>query len=271
MTRATDLSYLEYQYGDAAKLRVRAETHRLYSERPDDLQDWLLGHIDLGSGQQLVDVGCGTGWLHPALTARGVRVVGLDRSFGMVAETRLQARAHRLRVTALRADAQQLPLRDACCDRATALHMLFHVPDVRRALRELRRVLRPGGRVVVSTNAADHSRRLYELHAEAARALGYTPTGPPGDHFTLADLPVVREVFPTATRATRADAFLFRDTGAVLRFYATSRVDAIREFRSDGAHRAPLLEALGQRVEAAIARDGVFRVPKDSGCFVAVV
>ena len=41
--RSTDPPYLRYQYGDAEKLRIRGETHRLHSERPDDLQDRSLG------------------------------------------------------------------------------------------------------------------------------------------------------------------------------------------------------------------------------------
>ena len=123
----------------------------------------------------------------------------------------------------------------------------------------------------MSTNAADHSRRLYDVHAEAARALGYTPSDPAGSQFTLDDLPLVRELFPKAVRHVRPDAFVFKSTDAALRFYATGRVDAIQEFRGDGEHRAKFLDAVGERVEAEIAREGVFRVPKDSGCIVAVV
>jgi SAM-dependent methyltransferase len=78
VSRSTDAEYLRYQYGDAEKLRVRAETHRLYSERPDDMRDWLLGRMAAEPGHLLLDVGCGTGWLHPALAAREVRVLGFD-------------------------------------------------------------------------------------------------------------------------------------------------------------------------------------------------
>lgn len=269
--RATDAEYLQYQYGDAEKLRIRAETHRRYSERPDDMLHWMVGFVDPRPGLQLVDVGCGTGWMHPELTSRGASVVGLDSSIGMVEETRQQATRDRLPVVVVQGDAQRLPLRDGCCDRATAIHVLFHVPDVRRALREMRRVLRPGGRVVVTTNAGDHSRRLFDVHAAAACELGYTPTEPAGAHFTLDDLDLVREVFPVAERHVRSDAFVFRDTDAALRFYATGRVDAIREWRGDGSHRARLLVAVGRRVTAAIAKEGAFRVPKDSGCFMAAV
>ena len=57
-------------------------------------------------------------------------------------------------------DVQALPFPDASFDCAVAAWMLYHVPDVDRALGELARVLRPGGRLVAVTNYLDH---LYEL------------------------------------------------------------------------------------------------------------
>jgi len=269
--RSTDPPYLRYQYGDAEKLRIRGETHRLHSERPDDLQDWVLSLLGIRAGQRVVDVGCGTGWLHPALSGRGAAVVGLDASFGMAAETRRRAARERLPLAALQADAQRLPLADSSFDRAVAVHVLFHVPDVRRALVEMRRVLVPGGRVLVTTNAADHSLRLHEMHAEAARSLGYTPTEPAGSHFTLDDFDLVREVFPTAECHVRRDAFVFREPEPALRFYATGRVDGIREWDPAGAYRPALLRAVRARIAGEIGREGCFRVPKDSGCFTATV
>ncbi len=270
---SVDPEYLRFQYGDNERLRVRIETHRRYSERPDDFVDWALGHAALRPGQRLLDVGCGDGGCHAPLCRRGVRVVGLDRSAGMVRAARQRAIAEAAGPPApvLQGDAQALPIGNACVDRALAAHMLYHVPDVRAALRELRRVLRPGGRVILTTNAADHSQRLYALHAAAARALGYTPTEPPGAHFSLDHLELVREVFPGADRHVRRDAFVFPDAAPALRYYASGRVDGIRERVPDGAHRPALLAAVEARIKEIVAREGAFRVPKDAGCFVADV
>ncbi len=65
--RSTDRAYLQYQYRDSEKLRVRAETHRRYTESPDRFAEQLLGHLALQSGQRLLDVGCGPGTFHAAL------------------------------------------------------------------------------------------------------------------------------------------------------------------------------------------------------------
>jgi SAM-dependent methyltransferase len=268
--RAVDPAYLRYQYGDTERLHIRAETHRRYSERPDNFLEWVLGHLAPEAGDLVLDVGCGYGAYHPRLGARGARLLGLDRSFAMVAAAHRQAVGGRLPVVTVQGDAEALPVRDGRFHRVLCAHVLFHVPDVTAALRELRRVLRPGGRLVLTTNLPDHLARLYDVHAAAARDLGYTPA-PFGSRFHLGHLDVVRSVFPRAERYGRPDAFVFPTVEPALRFYASSRVDALLDRPADGSHRPRLLAAVGERIAAVIARVGVFRVPKGAGCFVATV
>ena len=154
----------------------------------------------------------------------------------------------------------------------TANHMLYHVPDQERALRELRRVLKPGGRVVMATNAADHGQRFRVLHAEVAGQLGYTSAGSSAGRFTLDDLPLVRRVFADAERHVVRNAFVFPTAEAALAYYASGRVDAITEREEQTAVTGEkLLPIMAARIEAVIERKGVFRVSKDAGCFVASV
>jgi quercetin dioxygenase-like cupin family protein len=73
------------------------------------------------------------------------------------------------------ADAQALSFQSASVDRMLCVGVLYHVLGCERALREMRRVLRDGGRAVISTNGAYAMRRIAELHAEAAREHGHEP------------------------------------------------------------------------------------------------
>ena len=269
--RSIDPAYLRYQYGTAEKLNIRIASHERYSERAQDFRAWVLQRLDLAPGLTVLDVGCGSGAFHRDLGRHGTRIIGCDRSPGMVQEVLAQAAQYRLPVGACQAEAEALPFAAGSCDRVMANHMLYHVPDQEQALRELRRVLKPGGRVVMATNAADHGRRFRVLHDEVAGELGYTPTGNLAGRFTLNDLPLVQRVFADAERHVVRSAFVFPTAEAALAYYASGLVDGIAERDADGSHRGKLLPIMAARIEAIIEREGVFRVPKDAGCFVASV
>ena len=173
--------------------------------------DWVLDHLDPKPGESVLDIGCGRGSYHIPLAKRGVRVIlALDSSAGMVSTSQRQANTHGLPVVAIEASAEHIPAPDASYDLGMANHVLFHVADVTVALRELRRVLKSGGRAVLTTASADSAKRLESLHREAALRLGYQPTGRVIDRFNMDHLDVVRSAFPTAQRDIRDDAFVFR-------------------------------------------------------------
>jgi 2-polyprenyl-6-hydroxyphenyl methylase/3-demethylubiquinone-9 3-methyltransferase len=98
-------------------------------------------------GAVLVDLGCGAGLLAPHLAGKGYRHVGVD----LTASALQQASAHG--VVPLRADVTAVPLADACADVVAAGEILEHVPDLRGAVREACRLLRPGGLLVIDTLA----------------------------------------------------------------------------------------------------------------------
>jgi ubiquinone/menaquinone biosynthesis C-methylase UbiE len=267
--RALDPAYLRDQYGTTHKLDARIEAHQRYSERPDDYLDWILDRLDPQPGDLAIDVGCGKGSYHPRLVARGVRaILGLDASSAMVAATQRQANEQGWPVVAIEASAEQLPVPDGSYDVAMANHVLFLIADQRAALRELRRVLKPSGRVVLSTNAEDHSARLLALHRTAAQKLDYTPVDRVTDRFNLGHQALVEEVFPTAECFLRQDAFIFPSTEAALSYYASGLIDALVDPPADGSHRAGLLSVVGDAIEAIIRREDVFRVAKNTGCFI---
>jgi SAM-dependent methyltransferase len=164
---------------------------------------WLI--CDPQSGESVVDVGCGNGAYLAELARRGFagRVIGADLSLGMLQASRNAIRRAREGGTAVAGDAAALvagdaaalPLRDGSADLTLAMHMLYHVPDPAAAVRELRRVTRPRGRVVVGLNGADHLRELRALIAAAGGDF------PPGELIRLDEgEALLRSVFPSVTR-----------------------------------------------------------------------
>ena len=254
-SRLTDPAYLRFQYGDDERLRVRIATHERYSEKGVPFPTWVLRHVAAVPGQRLLDVGSGPGQYHPGL--RGVQIVALDRSAGMLAK---------VAVPAVRADAQALPFADGSFDRAMALHVLQHVPDRLAALGELRRVVAAGGRVVVATNSRTSVRALFDLTDGIARELGVGEVGGVGLRFALEDSELVRSVFPDARVEIYDDAFRFPSAEPVLAYVGSMSTGLLPP-----DVRAELFRRLAARIDAIVRRDGVFRVPKRAGCFVADV
>lgn len=116
-----------------------------YYERPAMLE--LIGEP---TGRSILDAGCGSGALSVELRERGALIAGFDASTAMVeiARQRLGDDAD-LRVADL---GQPLPYADAAFDDVVASLVLHYLRDWRAPLAELRRVLRPGGRLILSVN-----------------------------------------------------------------------------------------------------------------------
>ena len=137
-----------------------------YYERPAMLE--LAGDV---AGRRILDAGCGSGPLFAALRDRGAVVTGFDKSAGMLelARRRLGASAD-LRVADL---GGPLPFPDGRFDDVVASLVLHYLEDWGPPLAELRRVLKPGGRLLVSV---EHPFAITLMHREAGRKADYFAT-----------------------------------------------------------------------------------------------
>jgi SAM-dependent methyltransferase len=150
----------------------------------------LIEFAGVSAGDRVLDVGCGTGSLtaalagHPNLAA----IVGIDLAEPYVAFTRRQLDDPRVKVEV--GDACALPYPDHAFDRAFSLLVLQFMPEPEVAVREMRRVVRPGGTVAAavwdSYGGLPHIRMLWDTAAAldpaaaGARAL-FRPLNRPGE------------------------------------------------------------------------------------------
>jgi ubiquinone/menaquinone biosynthesis C-methylase UbiE len=157
-----------------------------FYDRTRSLSSATMGRVvpllrrELGAGPCL-EIGVGTGRIALPLSASGTDMVGLDLSQPMM--QRLVANAgNRLPFPLLVADAGSLPLRDDSFAGALAVHVLHLIPEWRRAVGELARVVRPGGAIVIDIGLQTEG-PWRDLLIEFARAAGI-----PGHHRGLNEI-----------------------------------------------------------------------------------
>lgn len=166
MRSITDQKYLkEQQYKTADNLQARINLHTRFSTNPYPWFSWVYDHLELQPGMRVLEAGCGPGslWAHnQARLPADLRLFLGDLSAGMVREAR-QKNSHPPIFRFLCLDAQHIPFPDGSFDVVIANHMLYHVPDLPQAVREIARVLRPGGRLFAATNGERHMGELHDL------------------------------------------------------------------------------------------------------------
>jgi 2-polyprenyl-3-methyl-5-hydroxy-6-metoxy-1,4-benzoquinol methylase len=133
-----------YFYDTIAETFDRVANPYDLTRRLEIVFDELLGGENL-RGRSLLDVGCGTGWFSQRAAARGARVTSLDIGLALLGQVPAKVQSARIA-----ADACALPFPDGVYDVIVSSECIEHTLDPRLALRELCRVTRPGGVLVVT-------------------------------------------------------------------------------------------------------------------------
>jgi len=265
-TRRTDPEYLRrHQYADSRNLDARFQLHDRFSANQYGWHEWVFDHLDLPAEARILELGCGQGffWQKNAarLPARWAPVL-TDLSPGMLAD------AHRALavlpldhldapIRLVNADARHLPWPDDQFDAVMANHMLYHVPDRPLALAEIRRVLRPDGRLYAATNGVGH---LAQLHRLANDVYGETnPAGAGHWGFSLENgAAQLKAHFQQVDLDRYDDHLAVTDPEAVVAF-----VRSVRDLPPDRERD------LRRRLTRCFDADGAFTIAKDSGLFIA--
>jgi ubiquinone biosynthesis O-methyltransferase len=121
---------------------IGATTERLESQ----LVLELVGDV---GGRKILDIGCGDGEFALELAKRGAVVTGIDAAAAMIDTAKRRASQHNVDITFQVAMAEQLPFPDERFDVVTAITILCFVEDAKPVFREIARVLKPGGRLII--------------------------------------------------------------------------------------------------------------------------
>jgi ubiquinone/menaquinone biosynthesis C-methylase UbiE len=255
-------------YADDRHLRSRMAIYA-YAEtaaRPG----WRTSMIAWDGTQIVADVGCGNGFDLRQIVPQGRcrHAIGLDLSAGMLRS--LQDLRHAGSLALVQADAQRLPLPDEGVDVAMAMHMLYHVPDLPAAVRELRRVTKRGGTVLASTNSSAHLAEINELLDEAVSSqLGRPLQASPGpDSFTTqSGAAILSQEFSSVTLRAFDVPLSIPAAQPVIGYIASIR-EPILAWIGEPLDFDAVLDDIAVKVERVIQAQGSFRTSTRMGVFI---
>jgi ubiquinone/menaquinone biosynthesis C-methylase UbiE len=263
MSSAPDQAHLlANQYQNASHFNARLALHARFSVNRYGWNRWVFDQYELPAQAQVLELGCGPGTLWAKNRERipaGWNILLSDFSGGMLEDARrnLAGVSHPFQFRQV--DALAIPLPDGSLDAVIANHMLYHVPDRPRAFAEIRRVLKPDGKLYAATNGVDHLRELAELQARVGLPdlLAGTTAAFGLETGTVQLAPwfaqVVQRRYEDALHVTSAEPLI----AYIESMYGAKGIDAAR--------RATLTALIA----GELARHGAIQLTKSTGLFIA--
>jgi ubiquinone/menaquinone biosynthesis C-methylase UbiE len=169
----TDKERILEQYQTSNNLSARIALHERFSTRKGAFHAWLFDHLKVPEQGRVLELGTGSAKLWQVNCDRipqGWTITLSDLSEGMLADAKKNIADSSNTFLFQQVDAQAIPFEDSSFDIVMANYMLYHVPDVDKALSEVRRVLKPDGRFYAGTGGLDHMKELddfMEAHMSA--------------------------------------------------------------------------------------------------------
>lgn len=265
MSEQQDPDFLKNEeYGAAGDLQTRIRIQEAHRTNPQNWFHWLFERYNLPAHSRVLELGCGSGELWLKNLDRlppNLEVLLSDFSFGMVQAARSTPLGEDPQFSFAVLDAQAVPFPEARFDAVIGNGLLDHLPQRRRALDEIRRVLKLGGRFFTTTGGRTH---LQEIEDVVKPFLAQADFGGDPERFGLENGArilsgwferVRRERYPDELRFEQAEPLLayVLSEGAVRKVLAGEKLARFREF-----------------IEERLARLGALRVTSNKGLFIAL-
>lgn len=270
MSSMSDKANVSEQYKSDQNLSIRMQLHAKYSTNKYGLYNWMFDKYRFSStsGQtpqscRILELGCGTASFWDSRIDKlpaGALLVLTDMSEHMT-ELVWNKHSSHANLIVQRADIQSLPFPDSSFDYVIANHMLYHVPDLPKAVSEVRRVLNPHGEFYAATNG-DEGMSKYLHHALKDFNSSINAFGEEACSFTLQNgNAVLSKYFGNVEAQEYEDSLMITDTQAL--------VDWLLSTISITGIPAEKLDGIYDYYESIRIRDGAISIPKQVGMFVS--
>jgi len=263
----TKISLRDDQYRNGDNLNARIAIHALFSTNPLNWFCWIFDHIKVPAQASILELGCGQGNFWRENIDRlpdGWLVTLSDLSPGMLEGTRaiLAESGFPFRFEII--NAEEIPLADASLDVVIANHMIYHIPDRNKGIAEMRRVLKPGGRLYAATNGENHMRELHELSFQAGIDMRTMRQALGPFNFNMENGgEQLRTYFDHVELIPYEDGLRITDAEVVLNYALSMGSFSVNPITEEQ------LEHLRSLVQAEINTRGAFYVQKTTGLFIA--
>jgi len=254
MPSINDSGSVATQYANADGLNARILLQQKYSTNKHPYGDWISGHYHIHPGMKVLELGCGTGsmWAEPSRWLPSDASLMLTNfSEGMLETARGNVPAQS-NISFAQVDIQRIPYADCSFDLVIANAMLYHVPDLSKALCEVARVLKPEGRFICSTTG-DNGLQSWLQQVLGAGESHSIP-------FSLQNGSAILSThFAKTEMRLRQDALEVTDVNDLAAYVRSiTSFNFVHEWPQD-----ELIRRLNRQ-----DTDGVIRIPKEYGLFI---
>lgn len=258
MGKINDTDFVKQQYAAADNLKTRISIHDKYSTNKMGFQNWIVSNYCIKENMKVLELGCGTGvmWKNrEALISLCSKLILSDFSEGMITAAKNNVGAYD-NVEYKLIDIQKIPYEEETFDIVIANMMLYHVPDIKKGLAEVRRVLKSGGNFYCATYG-EHG--IVEYLSKILSV--YDIEDNVNKNFTLQNgKEILYESFSEVKRLDYADSLAVTDMDDMVEYiYSLSGMTSLNNVSK-------------QRIKEILMDNmvnGVLNVPKEYGMFIA--
>ncbi len=166
--KKTVKEFAELQYKNHQNLTTRMNLWS-YGSNPESFQKWIFSNIQIQEYERVLELGCGTGqlWIENIKNIPSTcSIILSDFSKEMLSKAKENIQPLNLPIKFEIIDAEKIPYPNQIFDVVIGCHMLYHIPNIQKALISINRILKSGGRFISTTISQQHIRELKDFLSE---------------------------------------------------------------------------------------------------------
>jgi len=262
----------EVQYKDPSNLDARVDLHRRYSRNRQGLHRWIFDYLLERADGRILELGSGPGHLWRRNLDRipiSFPLILSDASHGMITAARRELSTVPAHFHYAVIDAQSLPLPSNSFNIVIANHMIYHIPDIPKAIEDMHRIISRDGCLLAATNGDDHLHEIDDLVHSIDPSIIFGSRD-------LKDIRIIpfsmsngRELlnasFERVHKFKFDDELIITEVEPLVQYILSFPGNAREVFASEEK-----LSELKTTIAESIRKDGAFYVTKSAGLFVAL-